>query len=109
MEKLEITKALQLLEEAAVKDAGTVKELLKDKCTSLKNALIDSEAGMAQKLAQAKQRAIEAAAHAKELAEIKAKELAGTVDESVHQNPWAYIGGAAAVGVLIGYILGRNK
>ena len=57
---------------------------------------------------------LEEAADAAEAPEVgtmarKAKELAGTVDESVHQNPWAYIGGAAAVGVLIGYILGRNK
>jgi ElaB/YqjD/DUF883 family membrane-anchored ribosome-binding protein len=31
------------------------------------------------------------------------------VDKSVHRNPWPYIGGTAAVALLLGYILGRNR
>jgi len=27
----------------------------------------------------------------------------------VHRNPWPYIGGTAAIGLLLGYILGRNR
>ena len=113
MEKGEISKALELLDDAATKHRDDLKSLLKDKFSGLKDALVESEVGMAQKLAYAKQRAVEAATHAKEMAELKAKELAGTIDESVHKNPWAFIGGAAAgaavAGLLIGYILGRNR
>jgi ElaB/YqjD/DUF883 family membrane-anchored ribosome-binding protein len=39
----------------------------------------------------------------------KVVEVAGNVDRNVHQNPWAYIGGAAAVGLVFGFLLGRSR
>ena len=30
-------------------------------------------------------------------------------DKSVHRNPWPYIAGTAAAGLLLGYFLGRNR
>ena len=57
----------------------------------------------------AKEKALQAAAHAREVGVEKAKEIASDVDKSVHQNPWPYVAGTACVGLLLGYILGRNR
>ena len=37
-----------------------------------------------------------------------AREAAQSVNEQVHQNPWAALGIAAGVGLLIGVLLGRR-
>jgi ElaB/YqjD/DUF883 family membrane-anchored ribosome-binding protein len=39
----------------------------------------------------------------------KVVDVAGDIDESVHRNPWAYIGGAACVGLLLGLLLSRSR
>lgn len=36
-------------------------------------------------------------------------DAAGDVDRRVHRNPWAYVGGAAAVGLLLGLLLSRSR
>lgn len=38
----------------------------------------------------------------------RAREAAQRTDEYVHQNPWASIGVGAAVGLLVGLLLGRR-
>ena len=37
------------------------------------------------------------------------RQLARDVDKNVHRNSWSYIAGAAGVGLLLGYILGRKR
>lgn len=100
-----IAEALKLLNEAAAEKKTELAGLISDKYESLKEVVIESEHSAAQAIALAKRRAMEAATHAKEFTVQKAK----VVDEHVHSNPWQYIGGAAVVGVLLGYILGRNN
>ncbi len=39
----------------------------------------------------------------------KAGEVAAGIDKSVHKNPWAYIGGAAAAALALGFLLGRSR
>lgn len=39
----------------------------------------------------------------------KVVDVATNLDKNVHQNPWAYIGGAAAVGLVFGFLLGRSR
>jgi len=89
-----ISEALKLLNEAAREKKAEFQHLLKDKYAQLKDAVVESEHSVEQALAHAKEYGVE-----------KAK----VVDENVHKNPWAYIGGAAAVALLVGYILGRNN
>jgi ElaB/YqjD/DUF883 family membrane-anchored ribosome-binding protein len=38
-----------------------------------------------------------------------AKLAASTVDHSVRKHPWYYVGGAAAVGLLIGLLVGHRR
>ena len=38
----------------------------------------------------------------------RARQAATATDESVHDNPWSSIGAAAALGILIGVLLGRR-
>ncbi len=38
----------------------------------------------------------------------KLVDVATDVDKSVHKNPWAYVGGAAAAAILFGFLLGRS-
>lgn len=42
---------------------------------------------------------------AQEKAVEKAKTVAKQVDNSAHKNPWAYIGGAALVGLIVGFFV----
>jgi ElaB/YqjD/DUF883 family membrane-anchored ribosome-binding protein len=39
----------------------------------------------------------------------KVVEVATGIDKSVHKNPWAYIGGATAMGLVFGFLLGRSR
>jgi ElaB/YqjD/DUF883 family membrane-anchored ribosome-binding protein len=104
-----IAEALKLLEEAAKQKKDEFRTGLSDKYTNLRSAIMESESSLMKSLGNAKDHALHAAAHAKEVGVEKAREIAHDVDKSVHQNPWPYIAGAAAVGVLLGFILGRNR
>jgi ElaB/YqjD/DUF883 family membrane-anchored ribosome-binding protein len=39
----------------------------------------------------------------------KSKEAAKATDEYVHENPWTAIGVGAAVGVIVGMLIGRGR
>lgn len=39
----------------------------------------------------------------------KVVDVATDIDKSVHKNPWAYIGGAAAAAIVVGFLLGRSR
>ena len=104
-----ISEALKLLEEAATQKKDELKSVMSDKYTHLRNLIVETESSLVKSLSDARKHAVEAAAHAKDVGVEKARELARDADKSVHQNPWPYIAGAAVVGLLFGYILGRNR
>ena len=104
-----ISEALKLLEEAATQKKDELKSAMSDKYTHLRNVIVETEHSLVKSLSEARKHAVEAAAHAKDVSVEKAREIAHDVDKNVHRNPWPYIGGAAAVGVLLGYILGRSR
>ena len=101
--------ALKLLEEAAKQKKEELKAVMSDKYTNLRSLILEKEGSLMKSLASAKDQALEMTAHARDVSVEKAREVARDVDKNVHQNPWPYIGGAALVGVLLGYILGRNR
>ena len=47
-------------------------------------------------------------AHADAVVRARARQAAAVTDEYVHDNPWSSIGAAAALGILIGVLLGRR-
>ncbi|MDA3926598.1 MAG: hypothetical protein PF904_18070 [Kiritimatiellae bacterium] len=102
-----IAEALKLLDEAAELKKDELKNLMSDKYTHLRETIIETENGFAQKLASAKDHAVEATTNATEAKVEKAREISSDVNKSVHQNPWPFIGGTAVISLLFGYILGR--
>lgn len=104
-----MSEALKLLEEAATQKKDELKSVISDKYAHLKSVIVETESSLVKSLAGARKHAVEAAAHAKDAGVEKAREIAGDVDKSVHQKPWPYIAGSAGVGLLLGYILGRNR
>jgi len=104
-----IAEALKLLEEAARQKKDELKGVMADKYTHLKEAIMETEGTIVKSLSDAGRHALGAATHARDVGVEKAREIAGDVDKHVHHNPWQYIAGTAAVGLLLGYILGRNR
>ena len=104
-----IAAALKLLEEAARQKKDELRTLMSDKCTNLRSLILENESSLAESLTTAKDHVLDAATDVKDAGVEKAREIARDVDEGVHQNPWSYIAGSAAVGVLLGYILGGSR
>lgn len=79
--------------------------------------LLHATAGIAgEKVSAARERIQENLAHAKtRLTEAeeefvaKTKEAAKATDEYVHDNPWKAVGIGAAVGVIVGMLIGRGR
>lgn len=86
-----ISEALRLLEEAAKNKKDELRTLIADKYVNLKTAVV------------------EGAVRAKDVTAEKTRVAVEAVDENIHKNPWPYVGGAAALGLLLGYILGRKR
>ena len=103
-----LTDALKLLEETTKEKKEELTTLVSDKYSNLKETLSDSTHNIAEKLGDVKVKAADAATRAREAGTDKAKEVAKTLDENVHRNPWPYVGGTAVVALLFGYILGRK-
>jgi ElaB/YqjD/DUF883 family membrane-anchored ribosome-binding protein len=101
--------ALKLLEEAAKQKKEELRAVLSDKYTNLRGLILEKESSLVKSLTGAKEQALETAAHVKDASVEKAREVARDVDKNVHQNPWPYIAGSAAAGVLLGFILGQSR
>ncbi len=104
-----ISEALKLLEEAARDKKDELRGLMSNKYAHLKDVVGETGHELRESLELVKKRATDALSKAAEVGGKKAKEIAGEVDEVVHENPWPVIGGVALAALLIGYILGRNK
>ncbi|MEI8138984.1 MAG: hypothetical protein WCI03_03860 [bacterium] len=104
-----IAEALKLLEEAAKQKKDELRTVMSDKYTNLRDMIIENESSLMKALINKKDHAIDAVSHAKDVSIEKAREMADDVNKSVHHNPWAYIAGTAAVGLALGYLLGRNR
>ena len=103
-----ISEALKLLEEAARQKRQELKNVVSDKYAHLRSVIAETEGSISKSLCDAGKHAVDAAAHARDAGVEKAREIADDVDQNVHSRPWSYIGGTAVVGLLLGFMLGRN-
>jgi ElaB/YqjD/DUF883 family membrane-anchored ribosome-binding protein len=104
-----IAEALSLLEEAAKQKKDELKGVMANKYASLKGLVLETESSLVKSITDAGRHAVDTATHARDVGVEKAREVACDVDKHVHQNPWPYVGGAAAISLLLGYLLGRNR
>lgn len=104
-----IAAALKLLEEAADQKKEELRTIMADNYKNLRGLIMENEIGLVQSMTAAKDHAIEATTRLKDAGIGKAQELAGDVDKGVHQNPWAYIAGSMAAGVVVGHLLSRSR
>lgn len=104
-----IAEALNLLEEAAKQKRDELKGVMANKYAGLKGLVLETEGSFVKSITDAGRHAVDSATHARDVGVEKAREVASDVDKHVHRNPWAYVGGAAVVSLLLGYVLGRNR
>ncbi len=93
-----INEALELLNAVARDKKAELQAVMENKYTDLSSvvsAFTD----------QMKSRATEKFESGKQ----KVADVATDIDNSAHKNPWAYVGGAAAAGLVFGYLLGRSR
>ncbi len=98
IEDKRINEALELLNAVARDKKSELEEAMHNKYSDLKS-LVGELGG------QVKSRAAERFEAGKQ----KVVDVAGDIDESVHRNPWAYIGGAVVAGLLLGLLVGRSR
>ena len=70
-----------------------------------------TDSKMAELRARAKENLVvarEKLADAEAALRARARHAAAATDEYVHENPWSSIGAAAALGILVGVLLGRR-
>ncbi len=93
-----INEALELLNAAA-----------RDKKTELQAAMANKYTDLSSVVSaftnQMKNRATEKFEAGKQ----KVVDVATDINNCVHNNPWAYIGGAAAAAMLFGFLMGRSQ
>ena len=96
---MNVKEALHVLETAAASDVDGIKDIFSSEYKHLRKALAThAPHALFDKLKDAKDFSVDYTV-----------EKAKTVDKSVHDNPWYYIGGAAIVAGLIGFIAGRSN
>jgi len=96
---MNVKEALNVLETAAASDVDGIKEIFSSEYKHLRKALVThAPHAMWDKLKDAKDFSVDYTV-----------EKAQTIDKSVHDNAWYYIGGAALVAGLIGFIVGRSN
>lgn len=97
-DKVKIHEALELLDAAAAEGHSDLKDIVGDNYESFKQ--------FAGSLNHKVQRELSGAYNSGKEKVIAA---AGAVDKNAHNNPWIYIGGSAALGLLIGVLIARGR
>jgi ElaB/YqjD/DUF883 family membrane-anchored ribosome-binding protein len=97
-EDVRINEALELLNAVARDRKTDLQSAIRDKYAELRSVVT----GFTD---DAKTRATESLEAGKQ----KVEEVATDIDQSVRRNPYAFIGGAALVGLVIGMLISRSR
>jgi len=76
---------------------GATKDSAAGDVAALRARILDRLEGAKERVIDAQHEAIE-----------RAKEAAGATDDYVHEHPWQAVGVAAAIGLVIGVLIGRR-
>lgn len=93
-----INEALELLNAVA-----------RDKKAELQAAMGNKYADLSSVMSTFTDQVKDQAAEKFECGKQRVADVATKIDKSVHQNPYAYIGGAAAAALVVGVLLGRSR
>ncbi len=96
-----INEALKILDEAAFEKQKEIKKMIGRNYRNLKSMMEEVGEEAQEEIGFVSEKLHEWQDKAKD----RAREIGRQVDEQVHQKPWAYIGGAALVGVVLGVLL----
>ncbi|MBF0224407.1 MAG: hypothetical protein HQK76_03035 [Desulfobacterales bacterium] len=103
-----IKDALKVLDEIAKENKEQLIKTMDGKYEYLKCAIID-ENGFKDSLTLAAHKIADFVTSVKTSSNEKAKEIVVAFNQSVHQNPWHYIGGVAVGSFLLSFVLNRKK
>lgn len=103
-----LSHALEVLNGAADDSAEEIRRMINTDYNKLKNVLSEVKPNVRSAFGEVKEVTAETVSQAKDKVVTATKETAQKVDESVHKNPWIYLGGVATVSTLAGFLLGRK-
>jgi ElaB/YqjD/DUF883 family membrane-anchored ribosome-binding protein len=104
-----IDEALKTLNESANESSDKILSMIESDYKDLKNILSETKPKAKRALHDLKSGSMETLQKASEEAKETAINIKEKADESVGRHPWYYIGSAAAVGGLLGYLWGRKS
>lgn len=104
-----IAEALSVLDSAAQRSSEEIKRMLAHDYKTLRATLSDLGPEVKSALRGLGEQSKELLRNTKERAVESGRQMAHTVDETVHENPWPFIGGAMAASFLAGFILARRS
>ena len=102
---VKIAEALELLNEAAKEKKDELEVLFTDKYSHIKQAIVAGTEQGKKIYDKAKSLTHDAIIEGEE----KIKKVVSEADKRVHKDPWPYIAGAAAVSLLLGYLIGLKR
>ena len=97
--------ALNLLNEAARDKKEEIQNLINERYSEFRDAM----EGAVKKGRKDYRRAKNSAGEWIEEGTEGIREVASELDEKVHENPWAYLGGVAVGALLLGFLLGSSS
>lgn len=100
-----IDEALQLLNEAAREKKDEFRRLLGEKYENIKDTLTEVALNNRDVMNRVRRVAQDSIEEGQE----RFEEVISDVDKEVRKNPWPYVGAAAGVGILLGFILGNSR
>ncbi len=100
-----IDEALELLNQAAREKTEEFSKILTDRYFNLKETLLGSVRSKGENL----DGVLETVQETLHQSEETFLEAARSLNDDIRKNPWAYLGGAAPAGRLLGVILGNSK
>lgn len=104
-----IGEALAVLDTAAKKSKSDIQGMLKDDYKDLKATFSEVEPSVRNAISSIGDQSLSMFNDAKSKTADMTKEAIDKVDHQVKENPWMYIGGAAALGGALGYYLSRKS